>query len=272
MGRKNRKANTVSDITINDVIKRSLIHGRLICDSVLNYYDNKLPAVKVDEDVKPVTVVGRGQNVPRPGTIFNFVLTESNITNNQIEIIEVEKYYKFFSKIDGLMDYITNNYNKLPRYILYMDGFDTLIINDFNNPKELLDFYGCKVLFNSTPGFWGTGRKPPIDDENYFQPLFTKIKDELLGKSQVKYNFTGERGTSLNAGVFFGEKDFILKMLNETHHYMHGDPNKGFPYGTDCDQQVLKFLHNKYFDDISIDFYNKISIWGSTFNFKNDVS
>jgi len=252
----------VKILTNEDIIKRSLIHGRIICNSVLNYYDNKLPPIKVDEDVKIITVVGKGHS--------NCVLTKSNVTNNQIEIIEVEKYRPWFSKVDGLRDYITNNYNNLPNYILYMDGFDTLIINDFNNPKELLDFYGCKVLFNTTIGFWHTGMKSPNDDKKYFQVLFTKIKDELLSKSQVKYNLENKNESSLNAGVFFGEKDFVLKMINKAYNYMSGDSNKGFPYGTDDDQAVFKFLHNKYFDDISIDFYNKISIWGSALNFKKN--
>jgi len=255
----------MNNITIDDVVKRSLIHGRVICGSVLKYYEEKLPLVNISEDIKIITVIGKGQK-------DSCVLKKSNITDNQIEIFEVENYKAWYSKIDGLRNYINDNYDELPEYILYMDGFDTLVINDFNSPKEILDFYKCKVLFNSTVGFWHTGAKSPNSDEKYFEILYTKIKHELLEKTQNKFNLDKNNETSLNSGVFVGEKDFVLKIINEAYDYMSGDPNKGFPYGTNCDQSVFKFLHNKYFDDISIDFYNKISIWGSNLNFNKDVN
>lgn len=245
--------NPLNSITIEDARKKSLIHGRKICFNMIKHFNNKLPPVKVDKNIKIITVMGKGQENA-------CVLNKSNILNNKIEIIETEKYIKHYSKIKSLKEYLSENYKILPKYILYMDGLDSLIINDFLYPKNILNFYNCKILFNATPGFWHSGVHPVNAEKSYYNILFSEIKEKLLNKNQNKFNLKKTDQTSLNAGIFFGEKEFLFQIINEMYYLMSDDVTKKFPYGSPCDQAVFKFLHNKYFNDISIDLYKKIMI------------
>lgn len=238
------------------ILDRKLLHGRDICYNTILHYDDKLPEVKVSQDIEIITVIDKH-------SLGNSSLLKSNIVNNKVKTIVVDVYVKWRSKIEEVLNYLVENYNDIPNYVLYMDGTDTLIINDVDNPKKLLDFYDCKLLFNSEPDFWHTGAEAPKDYPNYYLPLYEKIKDEYLEKSQNKYNLEKYHQHSLNAGVFLGEKDYVIEVLKEVLRYMTDNYSEGFPHGCDDDQCILKFIHNKYFENISIDLFNIIMFWGT---------
>jgi len=127
-------------MTVKDkILSKSILHGRGVVSEVL-YVINKgeLSKVKVSNDIKILTVIDKG-------AIHNASLSKSNIINNEVEFIVIDKYIKWISKIEEMHKYISKHYDTLPKYILYLDGTDTLIINDIDNPKEILDYYNCKV-------------------------------------------------------------------------------------------------------------------------------
>lgn len=172
---------------------------------------------------------------------------------NQIIDIVVPVYEKWLSKPRGILKYVKDNYSSLPNYILYTDATDVAILNDIENPKEILDFYKCDILFNCEPNYMHTGFGEP--SHSYYNPLYEKEQHvyELLNKEKYGVNHT----RSLNAGVFLGKKDYVLEFLEESIKYMEDDFNKGFPYGCLDDQCMFRWMQNKYFDKISVDVYNK---------------
>lgn len=245
------------------ILSKSILHGRGVVGEVLHIiYKGKLPEVKVSSDIKLVTVVDVSAN-------YNATLKKSNIMDNEIEFIVIDRYVKWISKIKELYNYIIINYEILPNYILYLDASDTLIINDIQNPKEMLEYYDCKVLFNSEPDFWHTGTQSPKDFPKYYDKLQTEIKYEYSQKNKLKYDLDNNHFQSLNAGVFLGEKDFLMGLLKEVLDFMNDDYKKGYPYGDTDDQLLLRYFHNKYFEDISIDLFHKYMFWGSYDSFKD---
>lgn len=245
------------------ILSKSVLHGRGVVGEVLHkIYKGETPKVEVSPEIKLLTVVDKY-------SINNSTLSKSNIINNSVEFIIVDKYLKWISKVSELYNFIKNNYENLPKYILYLDASDTLIINNIQNPKGMLDYYNCKVLFNSEPDFWHTGTQTPKDYPKYYDELQTKIKNEYSEKNKLKYGLdSGHCFQSLNAGVFLGEKEFTFKLLKECLNLMNDDYHKGYPYGDTDDQLLLRYFHNKYFDNISIDLFHKWMYWGSYDSFK----
>ena len=134
----------------------------------------------------------------------------------QIVSIVIPTYEKWLSKPRELLKYIRENYNQLPEYILYTDATDVAILNDIDNPKEILDFYNCDVLFNCEPNYMHTGFGFPTHgfyDKLYIDeiPIYENLNEEKYG---VKHR------RSINGGVFLGKKDFVIFMLEESLKYM----------------------------------------------------
>ena len=252
---------------INKILTKSIIHGRGLLGEVINSFDKGvLPEVKVSDNIKILTVVNKG-------TVDNAILGKSNIIDNSVEFIVVDKYIKWITKIKELYNYIRNNFENLPEYILYCDGFDVVIINDIQNHRDILNYYKCKVLFNSEPKFWGTGAYTPKDYPNYRHDLNNKIANEYIQKNKIKYELNDNNyQQSLNAGVFLGEKEFLFKLLGECLDFMNGDYHKGYPYGETDDQLLLRYFHNKYFEDIAIDLFHKMMFWGTKDSLKKEIN
>ena len=237
-----------------------VIHGRAICSHIL--YDDPipLPEVSISDDLHIVTVVDKmGKN--------SKIIDKINFKKGKINYIIIDEYKQWISKIEELKNYIESNYYTLPKYILYLDAFDTLILKDILNPQEYLDYYKCKVLFNAEPAYHHTGFPGPEGTgNNYYDMLYYDGKDKYKELNKDKYGY--EFDNSLNAGVFIGEKDYILSLLEETYSIMKDNPNKEFPYGCQDDQCVLRHVNNKYYKDISTDIFNIFAFWGcpETFN------
>ena len=132
-----------------------------------------------------------------------------------------------------------------------------------------MDYYGCKVLFNAEPQFHHTGVPDPIP--NYFDPLYYEHKDKYIELNKERYGSAFQ--ICLNAGVFLGEKEYLLSLLKEAYDLMADDVNKGFPYGCPDDQCLLRYLNNKYYGDIAVDVFNKFAFWGCSqlLNYPGDV-
>lgn len=237
-----------------------ILHGRYVCDKVLSNFKTK--KVSISEDIQVVTVI----DAPHLSQRTVEAIKKAGV---DIKIIELEYYIKWISKIEGLRDYIQDNYDSLPKYVLYVDGFDVIIQQDILNPQEYLDFYGCKVLFNAEPQYHHTGVPDPIP--NYFDSLYYEHKDRYMELCREKYKSNFQ--ICLNAGVFLGEKEYLLELLKEAYDLMADDVNKGFPYGCPDDQCLLRYLNNKHFDKIGVDVFNKLAFWGCSqlLNYPGDV-
>ena len=232
------------DTFSKDILDYTIIHGRHCIKYCLDYVASK--EIKIDPNIFVYTITDRD-------TKGQLLTNKLNISNNSINIIEIERYIKWESKIIESIKYIKNNYNNLPEFILYIDGFDVIIANDIDDPKGMLDYYNSKMLFNGESNYTHTGFPDPTP--NYFDPLYYGEREKYIKLNQNKYNFPLQKG--LNAGVFLGYKDHVLRILEETYEYMMDDVNKGFPYGCKDDQCLLKYMLNKYYDTISVDVFNK---------------
>jgi hypothetical protein len=208
------------------------------------YFQNR--TIKISPDLVIIQV--NDENV-KHSSLVNKVPFEN--PSSSIEIV-IPTYEKWLSKPAELIKYIEEHYEELPEYILYVDGSDVVIINDILDPKSMLDFYKCEVLFNCEPNFTHTGFGLPSHD--FYSPLYEIHKDKYAQLSFEKYGIEGEKG--LNAGVFLGRKKYMLEMLKEAYEYMIDDPNKGFPYGSLDDQCILRYLQILHFDKISCDVFN----------------
>jgi len=248
----------------NQLCDFSVIHGRAICSYMLYENEISLPEVSISDDLHIVTVVNES-------ALSSESINKINFKKGKINYIIIDEYKKWISKIEELKNYIESNYDNLPNYILYLDAFDTLILKDILNPNEYLDYYKCKVLFNSEPAYHHTGFPSPKGTGNdYYDFLYYQVKDQYKSLNNNKYGFPLDN--SLNAGVFIGEKNYILSLLKEAYEIMNEDANKGFPYGCQDDQCVMRYLNNKYFENISTDIFSLFSFWGCQELFKQPNS
>ena len=158
----------------SELSKFSIIHGRAICSYMLYNNPNPLPEVSISDDVHIVTIVDR------PG-LSSESIDKINFKKGKINYILIDEYKKWISKIEELKNYIESNYDTLPKYILYLDAFDTLILKDIINPQEYLDYYKCKVLFNAEPAYHHTGFPGPEGTgNNYYDPLYYEGRDKYM--------------------------------------------------------------------------------------------
>ena len=244
---------------ISQLLNFSVIHGRDLCWSLINNEPERIADAKFNFDnISVITVIDDYHLAACPMRFHPFY--------NKIEIIKVDVYVKFITKIQELHKYVTKNYNTLPDYIMYVDGADCMILNEIPDPASLLKFYNCKILFNMEPSFSGAGYDWPEGD--YIYNKFSVMYNEYVPKHFEK--FKTKTVNSLNAGVFIGEKAYVLGLLTETLQIMEDSMDKQFPYGCTNDQLVIAWLLNKHYNDISIDFFNKFTFWGGMFTFYDD--
>lgn len=229
-----------------DFFKLKIIHHGAVVNTIFaaGYFDNRV--IKLSSNMIALQVNDDyGNGISK----INKIKFENP---NQVVSITVPVYEKWLSKPRELLRYIKENYTKLPEYILYTDGSDVAILNDIDNPKEMLDYYQCDVLFNCEPNYMHTGFGLP--SHGYYNPLYEKEIYVYEDLNEQKYGIKHKR--SINAGVFLGKKDYVISMLEDAMRYMEDDHNKGFPYGCLDDQCMFRWLQNQYFDKISVDVYN----------------
>ena len=94
------------------ILDRKLLHGRDICYNTILHYDDKLPEVKVSQDIEIITVIDKH-------SLGNSSLLKSNIVNNKVKTIVVDVYVKWRSKIEEVLNYLVKNYNDI-MYCIWM--------------------------------------------------------------------------------------------------------------------------------------------------------
>lgn len=207
--------------------------------------------------LKPVSIPGNTTvvTISDSTNVNRFNILHKNIPQDSIKHIIVDTYIPWVTKVIELKNFIKLNYNNLPDYIMYLDRFDTAIVNNIPNPQEILDFYNCKILFNKEGSYGHDGCVNPSSE--YYQEFLDKtfsIHETLIEKI---YGIKTRVG--LNAGAFLGEKKALLEILEEMLDYHYTKPyTAGFPYGWIDDQSVFRYMFLKYPNIIRLDLYNKI--------------
>lgn len=176
--------------------------------------------------------------------------------------IELQTFNCWIDKIKPLLDLAKSINNK---YILYLDTSDTVLVSDITDPKSLLDKYNCKVLFNAEDNYSHPGH--PCDPKEWLKlyPHYYSGKGKVDERN--KLNLSSKINTngftkSLNAGVFLGEREYLINALQQILDLMLEDPKKGYPYGESDDQILWQYLMaNCKNNEIEIDYYNLFFLW-----------
>ena len=221
------------------------VHGR---QGMWVMKDERFKKSKVHDSVLLCTVVDKDNNAP------DLPLLRSA---DAAVLVYNGVYVKWITKVEVLRGYIAANFDNLPQYIMYADAFDVCLVNDLLSPHEMLDYYGCDVLFNGEGNFSHDGMAAPVKcpDEKYWDVFYGQYGDEYKESNEIKYGAKIEKG--LNAGLFVGKKQAVFDMVSKAYEYMIGDCSNGFPYGCTSDQQVLRYIQIKNYNTISVDVFNR---------------
>jgi hypothetical protein len=233
-----------------------VVHGK----AGVNFFNNQkydyIP--NVDKNLHIITATSVFNN-------FNSDRLTKHPDKLNFTLIKLNNFHCFVDKIKIILDFAKACNEK---YIMWVDYSDTILPADIPNAKDILDFYNCKLLFNAEDGYYMPGH--PCIDQSYKQLYFKKHNKEYHTNYHIlvgDYNSEKLRDItslpfkrSLNAGVFLGERDFIIECFEKTYSYMIDDYNKGYPYGEQDDQLILRYMQSKD-DNIQIDYLNKFFLW-----------
>jgi hypothetical protein len=257
------KQQKVRKVLCEQLYDFNVIHGRFIVGTTVHQCSLEIPIlekeIRISNDVQVITVIDEKGRYANP---LHEYTSKQLVDSRPIEFITCPEYIRWISKPQGIVQYIEQNYDSLPNYILYADAFDTLLIKDLENPKEMLDYYQCKILFNHEGNFSHTGAHPPEDMPAYFSPVSDDCIPKYMKLSEERFGpHPHPAHAALNAGVFIGEKDYVLNLMKEVISLMQDDYHMGFPHGCQDDQILLRYLHVKYYDDIGIDIFHRYFFW-----------
>jgi hypothetical protein len=265
--------NNRTDDIYKEIYNFKIVHGSAGVGLLAQNNFNRVP--KISSDVKIVMIT----NNPHQNQ-YNSVYTniENNI-NTEYIILNTPKFRCGIDLIEPLYDYIKTINEK---YVLYMDSRDTVIVNDIENPQEILDRYNCKILFNAEDDYYFPDH-PCVDksyikkyaehnnepEHFYYENRISKVVDKITKNLQNKINCAPYR-KSLNSGLFLGEREYMVEALEKMLKYMYDDPTKGYPYGEIENQKLWQYIQSECENgEIEIDYYNLYFLW--THQFKFDV-
>jgi hypothetical protein len=147
-------------------------------------------------------------------------------------------------------------------YILYCDSDDAILIDDPRKAIDLLRENECEMLVSATAyGSYG------------FMPDRKAWSRKIAAENGYKSN----GAIYMNAGVFVAKKKFLIHVLTEALKFVSDNdldseswkavkrrkdrsalPN--FPRGCGCDQEILRFLHPKFYPRMKIDYSLKLAV------------
>jgi hypothetical protein len=148
--------------------------------------------------------------------------------------------------------------------VLYVDSDDVIFRDDPSRAIEILKQEGCKILFGGVT----------------YLGAYDLMPD---GKAAI-HQEAKRRGVSplyIDCGVFIAETRFLIKILDEGLQYIDSNDMpaatykelyrngtlcenlskhpKGFPHGSGCDQEIMRFLQCKYPNEMKADFYDRLA-------------
>jgi len=166
--------------------------------------------------------------------------------------------WKSILKLKFVLNYLKSGSCKTD-YFLYCDARDAILWDDPQKIVDVLESTECDLLFGSTMFKGGWMCMPKVRE-------WTKT-------------VARKKGRYLNAGVFIGKPDFIKEVLEEASKYFskkgltklqYDKLGRGlrdtklckalpkYPKGA-LDQDILRFLHPKFYPKMDIDYRNQIA-------------
>lgn len=250
-----------SDNIYDELFNFKVIHGLSSSHLKLSNNFNYIP--NISKDVKVVMI----SNFKNNNENIDYYLNSNNL---DFSFVELDSFKCWIDKIKPLLDLCEQIDNK---YVLYLDTSDTILVSDLLNPDEILGRYNCKILFNAEDNYSHPGH--PCDPKDWLKDYPNYYENIEIIRSKNKSNLFEKINTngfskSLNAGVFLGERIYLIQFLKEILELMLDNPTKGFPYGESDDQLIWQYLmSNCKNNEIEIDYYNLFFLWmhSSKFNF-----
>ena len=147
------------------------------------------------------------------------------------------------------------------RYVMYCDADDCVPRNDPQMALDLLEEYDCKLLFSGTPFAVHDQLMPGIDR---WVELHTP---EDAGPRRY-----------LNAGVWVGEWDFVVRFLEAAAEYVseevlspqefidllkNGTPREvpsNFPAGVSSDQTIFRYIQPRFHPELRVDHSARLAL------------
>lgn len=236
----------------DEIHKLKILHGSL---SSWIFPDRLYKVPTVSKDIKVVIIT----NQDRCSILQQY---KNNTDNISLHTIVLTEFKCWIDKILPIIKYIQTISEP---YVMYLDARDTIIIDDITDPQDILSSYNCKLLFNAEDGSSHPGH--PCDKKLWLYPeYYNSIRlNEVNINKQRLYAKTGisKYTRSLNAGVYLGERQFLIECLESILSLMLDDPIKKYPYGESDDQilwQRLMALNSS--EEIQIDYKNLYFLWG----------
>ena len=118
---------------INAIDSLHVIHHQSVY-SLVYFKEIPLKPISVPPNLKIVTVSDK-ENADKYHVLHN------NIPQGSIKNICVDTYIPWITKVVELKNFIKLNYDNIPDYIMYLDKFDTAVVNHIPCPERILDFY-----------------------------------------------------------------------------------------------------------------------------------
>jgi hypothetical protein len=254
-----------------------VMHGH----SGIHYlFNKKYEAIpNVSKDIKVVSIT----NMPYQNYLNKIYIDNPDKIDYECIILNTKKFRCGIDLIIPLYEYIKTIDNP---YVLYMDASDCAILSEIENPKEILDFYNCKILFNAEDSYsfpdHGCVDKSYLKkyaeanqcDENLYYGKIKQLTQEKNCQSlREKMKNITPYVKSLNSGLFLGEREYMIQILSDMIDLMNEDPSKGYPYGELENQKLWQYLQSECKNnEIEIDYLNKYFLWthDRKFNFPSD--
>jgi hypothetical protein len=234
-----------TDDIYKEIYNLKILHGGLAAWIATEKF-NKIP--KISKDIKVVVVT----NYHTYPILRQYENSPDNIS---LQTILLPTFRCWLDKIEPVLNYIQTISEP---YILYVDATDTIFVDDILDPKKILDTYNCKILFNAEDGMGQPGH--PCDPklwlykDYYSQNRIDEVhllKKRLFNRTQILFS------RSLNAGVYLGEREYIISCLKNILSLMLEDSSKKYPYGESDDQILWQHLMAKDdLEQIQIDYNN----------------
>lgn len=242
-----------------------VIHGGAGMQYLFERRFNHVP--NVSKDIRAVMIT----NFPHQNGFNKLYLDRSDKLNFSYLVLDTPKFRCGIDLIKPLLDHIKTVDEK---YILYLDASDTVILSDIEDPQAILDTYKCKILFNAEDGYsfpdHGCVDKTYLDKyaekhncppSEYYGEMRQEAVDKNVKRLHKQVNSAPYR-KSLNAGLFLGEREYMITALTTMMEFMEEDPTKGYPYGEIENQKLWQYLQSLCENnEIEIDYLNLFFLW-----------
>lgn len=259
-----------------EVYNFKVVHGNSAVYYLNQNNFNYVPTISKDVHVVMIT------NFPHRALFNKHYANYPEKLNFTCIALEKETFECGMDLIQPLYDFIQTIDSK---YILYIDANDTLLVSDIDNPQDMLDQYGCKILFNADDGYPFPDH--PCVNKTYVEtyakhhntPAYNYhgiVRDQVthgnIQRLQEKVN-CAPYSKSLNSGLFLANREYLIESMTNMLALMNDDPTKGYPYGEIENQKMWQYM--QYIcenGELEIDYLNLFFFRANPRHFEHPVN